>query len=68
MIGGVVMGAFNFIFTESATGWIHAIGTALNIPLVSPFLGSVELGNSKLMVCGFALVLLMLLKPEGLFG
>jgi branched-chain amino acid transport system permease protein len=67
LIGGVVMGAFNFIFTEGATGWIHTVAAAINLPVVSPFLHSVDLGNSKLMVFGIALVLLMLLKPEGLF-
>jgi len=67
MVGGVVMGVFNFIFTESASSWIHGIGQALNVPLVSPALQAVDLSNSKLMIFGLALVLLMLLKPEGLF-
>jgi branched-chain amino acid transport system permease protein len=67
MVGGVVMGVFNFILTESASGWIRGFGQTLNLPLVSPFLMAVDLSSSKLMIFGLALVLLMLLKPEGLF-
>lgn len=67
IVGGVVMGVFNFIFTESATGWIRAVGQALNLPVVSPFLQSVDLSNSKLMIYGLALVVLMLVRPQGLF-
>jgi branched-chain amino acid transport system permease protein len=67
LVGGVVMGAFNFIFTESISGWIRAVGQAVDIPVVSPFLQSVDVSHSKLMIFGLALVLMMLLKPEGLF-
>lgn len=67
IVGGVVMGVFNFIFTESATGWIRGIGQALNLPLLSPLLQSVDLSNSKLMIYGLALVVLMLVRPQGLF-
>jgi branched-chain amino acid transport system permease protein len=67
MVGGVVLGVFNFILTESATGWIRGVGQTLSLPVISPFLQAVDLSNSKLMIFGLALVLLMLLKPEGLF-
>jgi branched-chain amino acid transport system permease protein len=67
MVGGVVLGVFNFILTESATGWIRGFGQTLGLPVVSPFLQAVDLSNSKLMIFGLALVLLMLLRPEGLF-
>jgi branched-chain amino acid transport system permease protein len=67
MVGGVVMGIFNFIVTDSATGWIRTIGQTLNLPLISPLLQAVDLSNSKLMIFGLSLVLLMLLKPEGFF-
>jgi branched-chain amino acid transport system permease protein len=67
MVGGVVMGAFNFIFTETATPWIRGLGQVLNLPLISPLLQSVDLSNSKLLIFGLALVLLMLLRPEGFF-
>jgi branched-chain amino acid transport system permease protein len=67
MVGGVVMGVFNFIVTDSATGWIRGLGEILNLPLLSPALQAVDLSNSKLMLFGLSLVLLMLLKPEGFF-
>jgi branched-chain amino acid transport system permease protein len=57
------MGAFNFIFTDSATAWIRAIGHTTGLA----FLESVDLSNAKLMMFGLALVLLMRLKPDGLF-
>jgi branched-chain amino acid transport system permease protein len=63
MVGGVVMGAFNFIFTDSATAWIRAIGHTTGLA----FLETVDLSSSKLMMFGLALVLLMRLKPDGLF-
>jgi branched-chain amino acid transport system permease protein len=67
MVGGVVMGIFNFIVTDSATGWIRGLGQTINLPLISQALQAVDLSNSKLMLFGLSLVLLMLLKPEGFF-
>jgi branched-chain amino acid transport system permease protein len=67
MVGGVVMGVFNFIVTDSATGWIRGLGQAINLPFISQALQGVDLSNSKLMLFGLSLVLLMLLKPEGFF-
>ena len=32
-----------------------------------PFLASIDLANSKLMLFGLALVLMMLIRPEGIF-
>ena len=63
LIGGVVLGVFNFILVESVSVWIRAFGTSTGLT----FLQGVDLSNSKLMLFGIALVLLMLLKPEGLF-
>jgi branched-chain amino acid transport system permease protein len=67
LVGGVVLGVFNFILTDTATAWIRGVGAALNLPVISPLLQAIDLSNSKLMLFGLALVLLMLLKPEGLF-
>ena len=63
LIGGIVLGVFNFILVESVSAWIRAFGTSTGLT----FLQGVDLSNSKLMIFGIALVLLMLLKPEGLF-
>jgi len=63
MFGGLLMGAFNFIWVETATPWVRGFGSALGLP----FLESVDLSNSKLMLFGLALVLMMLIRPEGIF-
>ena len=63
LFGGLLMGAFNFIWVESAAVWVRNLATALN----QPWLASIDLANSKLMLFGLALVLMMLLRPEGIF-
>lgn len=63
MFGGLAMGAFNFIFTDSAAGWVKAASATLGMP----WLAQVDIANSKLMMFGLALVLMMLIRPEGIF-
>jgi len=63
IFGGVVMGLFNLVVAEQAGKWIRGLGQALG----AGFLQQVELGSSKFMLYGLALVLLMQLRPEGLF-
>jgi branched-chain amino acid transport system permease protein len=63
MFGGLLMGAFNFIWVESAAGSVRNLGTTLGLPILT----QVDLNNSKLMLFGLALVLMMLLRPEGIF-
>jgi branched-chain amino acid transport system permease protein len=63
MFGGLVMGAFNFIWVESAASWAREIGHRTGIELFT----KIDLANSKLMLFGLALVLMMLLRPEGIF-
>jgi branched-chain amino acid transport system permease protein len=63
MFGGIVLGAFNFIFVDSATAWLRGLGQILGMP----FLAQIDLANAKLLLFGLALVLLMLLRPEGIF-
>ena len=63
LFGALIMGAFNFMFVESAAGWFRTVGTTLGMP----FLVSIDLANSKLMLFGLALVLMMLIRPEGIF-
>jgi branched-chain amino acid transport system permease protein len=63
MFGGLVMGAFNFIWVESAAGWVRGLSTTPGLG----FLAAVDLANSKLMLFGLALVLMMLIRPEGIF-
>jgi branched-chain amino acid transport system permease protein len=63
MVGGVLMASFDRIFAERLTGWIHQLGDSIGAPI----LGVVDLGGSRMMVFGLALVTMMLLRPEGIF-
>jgi branched-chain amino acid transport system permease protein len=63
IFGGVVMGSFNLILTEQATNWLHDVGSAIGF---TP-LQNVDLSSSKFMIYGLALVLMMMLRPEGIF-
>lgn len=63
IFGGVIMGAFNLILTEQATHWLQSLGYLLGF---AP-LQAVDLGSSKFMIYGMALVLLMVLRPAGIF-
>jgi branched-chain amino acid transport system permease protein len=63
LFGGIVLGAFNFILVDSLQGWLRALSGVLGLP----FLAQIDLVNSKLMIFGLALVLMMLLRPEGIF-
>jgi branched-chain amino acid transport system permease protein len=63
IFGGVVMGAFNLILTEQATGWLRGIGNLTGIG----FLQTADLSSSKFLIYGLALVIMMILRPEGIF-
>ena len=62
IFGGIVLGAFNFILVDSATGWLRSLSEILNLPFLA-----IDLVNAKLLLFGLALVLMMLLRPEGIF-
>src|SRR5215212_2916457 len=63
MFGGIVLGTFNFILVDSVQGWLKALSTLTGIA----FFGQIDVVNSKLMIFGLALVLMMLVRPEGIF-
>jgi branched-chain amino acid transport system permease protein len=63
LFGGLVLGAFNLILVDSAGGWLKSLSQMLH----APFIAQIDVGNSKLMIFGLALVLMMLLRPEGIF-
>jgi branched-chain amino acid transport system permease protein len=63
IFGGVLMGAFNLILTEQAAHAIRNVGAAIG----APALERVDLSSSKFMIYGLALVLMMLIRPEGVF-
>ncbi|MCC6179417.1 MAG: branched-chain amino acid ABC transporter permease [Chloroflexi bacterium] len=63
MFGGILLGIFNFILVDGAGGWLRGLSQTLGIP----FLAQIDVGNSKLLIFGLALVLMMLIRPEGIF-
>jgi branched-chain amino acid transport system permease protein len=62
MFGGIVLGVFNFILVDSASGWLRSLSGVLGMPFLA-----IDLVNAKLMIFGLSLVLMMLLRPEGIF-
>jgi hypothetical protein len=46
---------------------VHGFAAAANLPVLSPFLATVDLTQFKFGIFGLALVVLMLTRPEGIF-
>ena len=67
IFGGVVLGFYDRVLTSEATNWLHGLAGAANVPLVSPFLATIDLTQYKFGIFGLALVILMLTRPEGIF-
>jgi branched-chain amino acid transport system permease protein len=79
MLGGLIISSFDRIFAERATGWLHALGNAVGttgtFPLPWPagasfslkgLLNGIDLMRLRLLVFGLSLVLLMVLRPQGI--
>lgn len=60
--GGFLMGFFNFFLAPNANNWLASIAHVTNISA----LGSVRLDDKKLLIFGLTLVIMMLVRPEGL--
>jgi branched-chain amino acid transport system permease protein len=67
IFGGVVLGFYDRVLTSEATNWLHGLGTAINLPVISPVLAALDLSQYKFGIFGIALVILMLTRPEGIF-
>jgi len=67
IFGGVVLGFYDRVLTSEASNWLHGLGAVLNLPLVSPWLATIDLTQYKFGIFGLALVILMLTRPEGIF-
>lgn len=63
IFGGVLMGAFNLMLTERATAWVRELGALVGVSALQ----AADLSSSKFLIYGLALVVMMLLRPEGLF-
>ncbi|MDP9383168.1 MAG: branched-chain amino acid ABC transporter permease [Chloroflexota bacterium] len=62
IVGGLLLGVFDRILSARATGWIQGLGDATGIELLE----KVNLRDSRVGFFGLTLVLMMLLRPEGL--
>ena len=67
IFGGVVLGFYDRVLTSEATNWLHGLAGTLNIPVISPILASIDLSQYKYAIFGVALVVLMNVRPEGIF-
>ena len=63
LVGGLVLGLFDRGISAQLSVWLRGIGSALGIPV----LATIDLSTSRLLIFGAALVILMLVRPEGLF-
>jgi branched-chain amino acid transport system permease protein len=63
IIGAVLIGSFDRILAERLTGPINALGNQIG----NEWLASHNVGDDRYLVFGMALVLMMLLRPGGLF-
>jgi branched-chain amino acid transport system permease protein len=63
IIGGIIMASYDRFFAENITAWLHTLGNSTHMELLT----QLNLQNARLFIFGAALVLTMLLRPEGLF-
>jgi branched-chain amino acid transport system permease protein len=62
ILGGLMLGVFDRILSIRLTGWVNSLGDALGIG----FLEKVNFANLRYGIFGLTLVLMMLLRPEGI--
>lgn len=62
ILGAIALQGVNFYLLPQMSGWIHAIGDAIG----SAALSGVDLARYNFLIFGVVLVLMMLLRPEGI--
>jgi branched-chain amino acid transport system permease protein len=62
ILGAFIVGFFDNVLVRTISGWLQSIGQAIGSPALSEF----NLEQYRFAIFGLALVLLMLLRPEGL--
>jgi branched-chain amino acid transport system permease protein len=67
IFGGVVLGFYDRILTADLSNWLHQLGAAINLPIITNALMAVDFSQYKYGIFGVALVVLMLTRPEGIF-
>ncbi|HZR98499.1 MAG TPA: branched-chain amino acid ABC transporter permease [Chloroflexota bacterium] len=63
LVGGLVLGLFDRGISAQLSTWLRGLGAAIGF---EP-LATIDLSRSRMLLFGLALVLLMLLRPQGLF-
>ena len=70
IVGALIIGVFDRILTTKLTGPINSLGEQITWPPLAwlgDFLANHNLNSDRFLIFGLALVLLMLLRPGGLF-
>ncbi len=62
ILGAILLQGINFYLLPQANEWVHAIGEVLN----SPLLANADLPRYNFFLFGVLLVVMMLLRPEGI--
>jgi branched-chain amino acid transport system permease protein len=63
IVGGILIQGFDRILAGEVTKWLQGVGNAAHID----YLSSIQLSNFRFFIFGMALVILMLVRPEGIF-
>ncbi|HEX9436873.1 MAG TPA: branched-chain amino acid ABC transporter permease, partial [Candidatus Limnocylindria bacterium] len=61
--GGIILGSFDRILSDTLSDILRAIGSFASIDLLK----NADVSRSRSLILGLALVVLMVLRPEGLF-
>jgi branched-chain amino acid transport system permease protein len=62
ILGAILLQGLNFYLLPQVNVWVHAIGDAVGSPLLS----GVDIPKYNFFLFGLLLVLMMLLRPEGI--
>ncbi|MEJ7653225.1 MAG: ABC transporter ATP-binding protein [Chloroflexia bacterium] len=62
ILGGLMLGVFDRILSDRLSGWVNGLGEAWNVG----FLETLDLTRFRFGIFGLTLVLMMLLRPEGI--
>ena len=62
ILGAIILQGLNFYLLPQINEWVHAIGNAVG----SPALSQADIPKYNFLLFGLLLVLMMLLRPEGI--
>jgi branched-chain amino acid transport system permease protein len=63
IFGGLILGGFDRVLADRISGGLHGLGNAFSIDL----LRDIDVTKGRTLIFGVALVVMMLIRPEGLF-